>query len=162
MTDDDFDTDIRVVIGADHAGVEMKADLVEWLGERGVSVRDLGTDDDASVDYPNFAARVAHHVADGDADRGLLVCGSGIGMSIAANKVPGVRAAVVSNPVQSRLARSHNDVNTLCLGQRLIGRDMARECVWTFLTTAFEPGDDGRHRRRIQGIERLERSATSS
>lgn len=147
---------VDVAIAADHAGLTMKADLVDWIGERGPVVRDLGPADADSVDYPDFAARVARQIAGARARHGVLVCGSGIGMSIAANKIDGVRAVVVTNPVQARLARRHNDANVLCLGERLTGRDMARECVAAFLDTPFEPGDDGRHRRRVRRIHELE------
>lgn len=150
---------VDIAIAADHAGLSMKADLVDWLGERGDVVRDLGPADADSVDYPDFAERVARQVAGKRARRGILICGSGIGMSIAANKVDGIRAAVVTNPVQARLSRQHNDLNVLCLGERLTGRDMARECVAAFLATAFEPGDDGRHQRRIRRIHALEPAA---
>jgi acyl carrier protein len=147
---------VDVAIAADHAGVNLKADLVDWLTARGCEVRDLGPADAQSVDYPDFASRVANQVKKKVARKGILVCGSGIGMSIAANKVDGVRAAVVCNPLQARLARQHNNLNVLCLGERLIGSDMARECVAAFLDTPFDPGDDGRHRRRVGRIHELE------
>ena len=151
-----------VVVAADHAGVAMKADLIDWVEGRGVDVRDLGPADTKSVDYPDFAARVARQVGTDRVESGILICGSGIGMSIAANKVDGVRAAVVTNPVQARLARRHNNANVLCIGARLTGRDMARECVATFLDTSFEAGDDGRHRRRVRRIHELERATGSN
>ncbi len=152
----DPSTDLDVALGADHAGVTMKNDLADWLQQRGASVQDMGPGDTSSVDYPDFAARVASAVAKGSARRGILICGSGIGMSIAANKVDGIRAVVVTNPLQAQLARRHNDANILCIGQRLTGPDMARECVSTFLTTPFDPGDDGRHQRRVNRIISLE------
>lgn len=148
--------DIDIVLASDHAGVNMKADLVDWLSSKDLNVRDLGPADGQSVDYPDFAGRVAHYVATGKAPRGILICGSGIGMSIAANKVHGIRAALVTDPVHARLARQHNDANVLCLGERMTGRDMARESVQAFLDTPFEPGDDGRHRRRVGRIHDLE------
>ena len=147
---------VDIAIAADHAGLDMKADLVAWLRERGSTVRDLGPADAQSVDYPDFAARVARQISSGKANQGLLICGSGIGMCIAANKFPGVRAAVVLNPTQAELARRHNDANILCLGARLSGRDMARHSVATFVDTPFDPGDDGRHRRRVRRIHELE------
>ena len=153
---------VDVAIAADHAGLQMKADLIDWLRDQGKTVRDLGPADAQSVDYPDFASRVARQVAAGQASRGILICGSGIGMSIAANKVDGVRAAVVSMPMQARLAREHNDANVLCLGQRIIGRDVARAAVKAFLETPFEPGDDGRHRRRVRRIHELEASSPAS
>lgn len=145
-----------LAIASDHAGTDLKADLIQWLRAQNVEVRDLGPAEGQAVDYPDFAARVAQQVAAKKAEKGILICGSGIGMSIAANKVQGVRAAVVLNPVQARLGREHNDLNVLCLGQRLIGPDMARECVKAFLDTPFEPGDDGRHQRRVRRIHDLE------
>lgn len=148
---------VSVAIASDHAGVGLKADIIEWLTAQKVEVRDLGPAEGQSVDYPDFALRVAQQVAAGRAEKGILICGSGIGMSIAANKIPGVRAAVIANPVQAQLGREHNDLNVLCLGQRLTGPDMARACVRAFLDTAFEPGDDGRHQRRVRRIHDLER-----
>ncbi|WP_347342240.1 ribose 5-phosphate isomerase B [Lujinxingia litoralis] len=145
-----------MAIASDHAGTELKAELNEWVGSHSHTVRDLGPSDGSPVDYPDFAERVARVVARGEARFGILICGSGVGMSIAANKVAGIRAVLVSNPVQARLARQHNDANVICLGARLSGSDMAKACVEAFLTTAFDPGDDGRHRRRVARITELE------
>ena len=150
---------VDVALASDHAGLNMKADLVDWLRTADRVVRDLGPADTQAVDYPEFAGRVARQVASHKAMRGILICGSGIGMSIAANKVAGIRAVVVTNPVQAKLARRHNDVNILCIGERLTGRDMARECVQAFLDTPFDPGDDGRHQRRVRRIHNLEDSS---
>ncbi len=143
---------VDIALASDHAGVELKDDLVHWLQQRGEVVRDLGPADTTSVDYPDFAARVASAVASGRAHRGILICGSGIGMSIAANKVAGIRAVVANNSLQAELSRRHNDANILCLGQRLTGPDLARDCVRSFLATSFDPGDDGRHQRRVNRI----------
>lgn len=141
-----------IAIASDHAGVQLKAALVDWLRDDGFALRDLGPTTRQSVDYPDFAQRVAHSVATGKAKQGILICGSGIGMSIAANKFDGIRAVVAANDLQARLSRQHNNANVLCLGERLTGIDMARACVRAFLKTPFEPGDDGRHQRRVQKI----------
>jgi ribose 5-phosphate isomerase B len=135
-----------VVIAADHGGVEMKRLLVAELESRGYSVLDLGTDSDASVDYPDCAQELALAIIGGRATRGVLVCGSGIGMSIAANRFPDIRAALVHDNLTARLCRQHNDANVLCLGARIIGPDVARDCLAAFLETKFE-GD--RHARRV-------------
>src|SRR5690554_414925 len=151
---------VQVAIASDHAGVELKSALVDWLGARGVSLRDLGPYDAQSVDYPDFARILGEEVARGDAQKGVLICGSGVGVSIAVNKVAGIRAALVTEPLTAGLARRHNDANVLCLGARIIGEEMARACVQAFLDEAFEPGDDGRHQRRVDKIARLGESST--
>lgn len=144
---------LRIALGADHAGVELKDELARLLDERGIAYTDFGTHSTESVDYPDFAVDVARAVAAGDYDRGLLVCGSGIGMAIAANKVPGIRAAAVTERESARLSRSHNDANVLALGARLTSPEVAREIVATFLDTAF---DGGRHQRRIDKLTQLD------
>ena len=153
---------LRIALGADHAGVVLKDSLARLLDERGIAYKDFGTHGSDSVDYPDFAADVAHAVAAGDYDRGLLVCGSGIGMAMAANKVPGIRAAVVTEAESARLSRSHNDANVLALGARLMPPDVAGDIVSAFLDTPFE---GGRHQRRIDKLTQLdfatpERNAT--
>ena len=153
---------VDVAIASDHAGLNLKAALVDWLRARGKVVVDLGPGSTQSVDYPDFAARVSRSVTEGTALQGVLVCGSGIGMSIAANKVPGVRAVVVANPLQAKLSRQHNDAKILCLGERLTGVDMATECLQAFLSTPFDPGDDGRHQRRVRKISDLHSPSESS
>jgi ribose 5-phosphate isomerase B len=135
-----------VAIAADHGGVEMKRLLVAELESRGYSILDLGTDSDASVDYPDYAQELALAIIGGRATRGVLVCGSGIGMSIVANRFPDIRAALVHDNLTARLCRQHNDANVLCLGARIIGPDVARDCLAAFLETKFE-GD--RHARRV-------------
>ena len=137
---------MRIALSADHAGVELKDALVAWLGEAGHDLLDLGTHGTASVDYPRFGALLADALADGRADRGITVCGSGIGVAIAANRNPACRCAQVSEPVSAAFARSHNDANAIALGARLIGIEMAKACVTAFLTTDFE---GGRHQRRV-------------
>lgn len=138
-----------VAVGADHAGVALKNKLKEELVHKGYSVLDLGTETEDSVDYPDYAQAVAEAVAQGRAARGLLVCGTGIGMSIAANRHPGIRAAVVRCGEETTLARAHNDANVLCLGARITTEHVARHCLDVFLETKF---DGGRHARRIQKL----------
>jgi ribose 5-phosphate isomerase B len=144
---------MRIALGADHAGVVLKDDLARLLAERGEAFTDFGTTGSDSVDYPDFAATVAQAVASGAYDRGLLVCGSGIGMAIAANKVAGIRAAVVTDTESARLSRSHNDANVLALGARLTTPHVARVIVNIFLDTPYE---GGRHQRRIDKISALD------
>lgn len=150
---------MRIAIGADHAGVGLKDALLAVLDERGVPYTDFGTHGSDSVDYPDFAATVARAVASGDYDRGLLVCGSGIGMSIAANKIAGIRAAVATEVESARLSRSHNDANVLALGARLTPEPAAREILTTFLDTPYE---GGRHQRRVDKIAALDHLPTGS
>ena len=135
-----------IAIASDHAGFALKGDLVPFLREAGHDVLDLGPDSDASVDYPAYGARLAAAIADGKATHGIAICGSGIGIAIAANRNPACRCAQVSEPVSAGFARSHNDANAIALGARLIGIEMAKACVTAFLTTPFE---GGRHQRRV-------------
>ncbi len=137
---------MRIALSADHAGYELKDALVAWLREAGHETIDLGTNGPDSVDYPEFGARLATAIASGEADRGIAVCGSGIGISIAVNRNPACRCARVDDPLSAALAREHNDANVLALGARLIGHDMARACVAAFLGTEFS---GGRHQRRV-------------
>ena len=139
-------TQRTIALGADHAGFSLKSKVKDWLADAGWAVRDLGTDGPDSVDYPDFGKAVAEAVAGGEADLGIVVCGSGIGISIAANRVPGARAANCTSGLMARLARQHNDANILSLGERLVGEEVARDCVNEFLTTEFE---GGRHQRRV-------------
>jgi ribose 5-phosphate isomerase B len=144
---------VRIAIGADHGGVALKQRLVDELEAAGHAVADHGTHGTESVDYPDVAAVVARAVAAGTADRGVLVCGSGIGVSIAANKVTGVRAALVHDVTTARLSRAHNDANVVCVGERTIGADVAVEAVRVWLDTPF---DGGRHERRVAKISALD------
>lgn len=144
---------MRVAIGADHAGVQLKQTLVQVLAEAGATVADHGTSSTESVDYPDFARLVADDVATGRADRGILVCGSGVGMAIAANKVPGIRAAAIGDEDGARLAREHNDLNVLTLGARVTTPDQAARIVHVFLDTPFA---EGRHVQRVDKIRALE------
>jgi len=140
----------RIALGADHGGYEQKQSLKTWLAGRGYSVKDLGTDSTASVDYPDYAHIVAKLVKKGEADFGILVCGTGIGMAIAANKVSGVRAACVTTVDFARLARQHNDANVLCLSGRFVDDATNKNIVDAFLTTTFE---GNRHTRRVAKLE---------
>jgi ribose 5-phosphate isomerase B len=137
---------MRIALSADHAGFDLKDQLAAWLAEAGHEIIDLGTNSSDSVDYPDFGARLGEALASGRAERGIAVCGSGIGIAIAVNRNPGCRCAQVNEPLSARLARSHNDANAIALGSRLIGPEMARACVEAFLSTEFE---GGRHQRRV-------------
>ena len=143
---------MRIAIASDHAAFTLKAELAAWLGELGHEVNDLGPDGIESVDYPDYGYRLAEEIAAGRADYGVALCGSGIGISIAANRHPACRAALVSEPLSARLAREHNDANVLALGGRLVGADMARACVAEFLGTDFA---GGRHQRRVDQLSQL-------
>jgi ribose 5-phosphate isomerase B len=143
-----------IVIASDHAGVDLKGQIVALVGEAGHEVRDLGPADTASVDYPDFAHAVAMAVAAGDAEHGILICGTGIGMSLAANRHPRVRAALCHDAFTAEMARRHNDANVLCIGARSTGPGVADQIVRIFLDTAFE---GGRHQRRVEKIEREDR-----
>jgi ribose 5-phosphate isomerase B len=142
-----------IALGADHAGYELKQILSQWLSEQGHLVSDFGTHSTASVDYPDIAAAVARAVRVGAAERGLLVCGSGVGMAIAANKVAGIRAAVAGDVVTARLCREHNDTNVLALGARAVSREAALAIVHAWLETAFA---GGRHARRVEKLDVLD------
>ncbi|MBR5930783.1 MAG: ribose 5-phosphate isomerase B [Lachnospiraceae bacterium] len=142
----------RIAIGSDHAGFEMKEILKQHLIDRGYSVTDVGTFSDASCDYPDYAVEVANRVVAKEADKGVLICGTGIGMSMAANKVPGIRAAVVGDAFSAEATRSHNDANVLCMGARVIDVEKAREFLDIFLDTPFSEGEN--HIRRIGKLER--------
>ena len=136
-----------VAIGSDHAGFALKTQLKSDLEAGGYTVIDLGTNGPESVDYPDFGFAVGEAIASGKAEMGVLVCGSGIGISIAANRNPAVRAAVVTNSLTAKLARQHNDANVVCFGERLVGSEVARDAMKAFLETAFE---GGRHARRVE------------
>lgn len=144
---------MRVALGADHAGVALKDALKPELDALGVSYEDFGTHGSGSVDYPDFAAAVAQSVSDGRCERGILVCGSGIGMAITANKVAGIRAAALGDVTAARLSREHNDLNVLALGARATALPLALEIVGTFLATAFA---GGRHSDRVKKLHAVE------
>ena len=141
---------MRVVLAADHGGVQLKNHLAERLREHGHSVSDLGTHDDSSVDYPDFAHAVATSISSESADRGILVCGTGQGMAMSANKVEGVRAGVVSDVFSARMIVEHNNAQVLCLGARVLGTSLAESLVDAFLEAQFE---GGRHQRRVGKME---------
>jgi ribose 5-phosphate isomerase B len=140
---------MRIALTADHAGFEMKDQLADWLRADGHEIVDLGTNGPESVDYPRYGAILADALADGRAERGITVCGSGIGVAIAANRNPACRCAQVSEPLSAALARKHNDCNAIAIGARLIGMEMAKACVTAFLTSDFL---GGRHQRRVDQL----------
>ena len=143
---------MRIALAADHAGYVLKDELAAWLRGAGHEVQDLGTNGPDSVDYPHFGTRLADAIASGQAERGVVVCGSGIGISIAVNRNPACRCARVSEPLSAAMAREHNDANVLALGARLIGNDMAKACIEAFLGTDFA---GGRHQRRVVQLSQL-------
>lgn len=144
----------KVIAGSDHAGLALRGEAVRVAKAQGFEVEDLGPFSGESVDYPDYAQRVAEAVASGRARLGLLVCGTGIGMSIAANKVRGIRAAVCTTELEARMARAHNDANVLCIGERVVGAGLGAAIVAAFLR---EPFEGGRHARRVEKIAALEK-----
>jgi len=141
--------DTMIAIASDHAGYPLKDELRRQLEDAGYDVLDLGADGEESVDYPDFGYALAGALKDGKAGRGVLVCGSGIGISIAANRHPEIRAALVHDALGARMARLHNDANVICFGGRMIGADVAKDCLRVFLDTPFE---GGRHARRVDKL----------
>ncbi len=144
---------MKVAIGCDHAGLTLKNAVIEHLKQRGFEINDCGTYDSASCHYPVFAQKVAEAVTSGDAEKGILVCGTGVGMSMAANKIKGIRAACVSDCFSAEATRAHNDANIVCFGQRVVGEGLAFKIVDTFLDTKFE---GGRHQIRIDMVNELD------
>ena len=145
---------MKIAIGCDHAALKLKNDVVEKLKKEGYEVEDFGIHEQKSVDYPDYALPVAEAVASGKADKGILICGTGIGMSIAANKVKGIRCALCSDTFSAHATREHNDANILAFGERVVGEGLAMDIVDTFLKTPFS-GDD-RHVKRIAKISAIE------
>jgi RpiB/LacA/LacB family sugar-phosphate isomerase len=145
---------MRIALAADHAGFEMKRDLAGKLAKDGHEVLDLGTHSSAAVDYPDYAEAVADLLRQGQADRGIIVCGSGAGVSIAASKFPGIRAAVAHDVYTAHQAVEHDDMNVLCLGARIVGREVAREIVRAFVSAQFT-GEE-RHVRRLHKVKAIE------
>jgi ribose 5-phosphate isomerase B len=143
---------MKISLACDHGGLELKLAIKAHLEAQGHEIQDFGTHDHASCDYPDYAAPAARAVADGTCERGILVCTTGIGVSIVANKIHGVRCALLSDPVSARLTRQHNDTNMMALGQGMVGEKLALEIVDTWLNTSFE---GGRHQRRVDKIEAL-------
>jgi ribose 5-phosphate isomerase B len=150
---------MRIALGADHAGYELKDKIRDHLRSRGIDVRDQGTNSGDSVDYPDYARLVGYDVSQGRADLGILVCGSGIGMAMAANKVPGIRAAGVSSEYEAQMSREHNDSNVLTLGARILNADQALKIVDTWLAATFA---GGRHQRRVEKIGAIEEEADNT
>ena len=148
---------MKIAIGNDHVGVELKHHLIKYLTDKGHELVNFGTDDPASNHYPIFAQKVANAVVSGECERGILICGTGLGISIAANKVKGVRCALCSEPVSAALARQHNDANIVAMGARTIGPVMAEGIVDVFLNTGFL---GGRHATRVGMFERIEKGET--
>ena len=147
---------MRIAIGSDHRGFPLKQAIVPLLTELGHQFQDMGCYDRDSVDYPDVAEKVAEAVAKGESDCGVLICATGIGMSISANKVPGIRAALCSDPISARMTRQHNDANILCMGGEMIGELLAKEIATVYLSSEFE---GGRHARRVGKIRRLENTS---
>jgi len=143
---------MKIALSADHAGVDLKDALAAYCAALGHEVLDLGTHGDESVDYPDFGRRLADAIRDRRAERGIAVCGSGIGISIAVNREPACRCALVNEPLSAKLSRQHNDANVLALAGRLTGPDLAKACVDAFLSTEFE---GGRHQRRVDQLTAL-------
>ena len=146
-----YGTTMRIAIASDHAATDLKASLAEWLMDEGHEVADLGPEPGESVDYPDYGYKLAEVVAEGTAEYGIALCGSGIGISISVNRHPHVRCALVSEPLSAALSREHNNANVIALGARLTGIEMAKSCVATFLNTEFADAEDpdGRHQRRV-------------
>jgi len=148
-----------IVVGSDHGGYELKQTVLEVLRQRGIECADYGTDGPDSVDYPDFAAKVAGAVSAGEADRGVLICGTGIGMSISANKFPGVRAALVHDEFTAQMSKEHNNANILVMGGRVLSLDQGKKFVEIWLDTQFE---GGRHQNRLDKISAIEQEVAKS
>ena len=140
---------MKIAIASDHAALDLKTELAAWLREQGHDVADLGPAATDSVDYPDYGYKLAGHLAAGHAERGIALCGSGIGIAIAMNRNPAVRCAQVAEPLSAKFARTHNDANAIALGARIIGPEMAKACVAAFLAADFE---GGRHTRRVEKL----------
>lgn len=147
---------MKIAMGNDHAAVEMKQEIMAYLREKGYEVLNLGTDSSESCDYPLYGEKVGQAVASGEVDLGIAICGTGIGISLAANKVPGIRAAVCSEPYSAKLSRMHNDTNVLCFGARVVGTELAKMIVDEWLSAEFL---GGRHQRRVDMIMAIEKEA---
>ena len=145
---------MKIAIAADHGGFELKDSMVEYIKSLGNEVMDLGTNSADSVDYPDYAKKVCEEIQQGNSDFGILICGTGIGMSLAANKFEGIRAACVSDVYSAKMSRNHNNANVLCIGARVIGDEVAKLIIKTFLENEFEAG---RHQRRVDKIMAIEK-----
>ncbi|RKD21988.1 ribose 5-phosphate isomerase B [Caminicella sporogenes DSM 14501] len=144
---------MKIAIGSDHGGYNLKEAIKKHLEEKGIEYKDFGTNSTESVDYPEFGEKVAQAVKSGEFDRGIVCCGTGIGISISANKVPGIRCAVVSDTFSAEMSRLHNDANILALGERVVGKGLALKIVDVWLEAEFE---GGRHERRVNKIKEIE------
>jgi ribose 5-phosphate isomerase B len=142
-----------IAIGCDHAGFQYKEEIKSYLEDKSLQVKDYGTYSEESVDYPDFGIAVGRAIADGECDKGLLICGTGVGISISANKVRGIRAVVCSEPFSAKLSRQHNDSNVLAMGSRVVGIELAKMIIDTWLETEFE---GGRHKRRVDKINEFD------
>ena len=142
-----------IALGCDHGGYELKQEIKKYLDEKGIEYKDYGCDSLDSVDYPVYAKKVAHAILDGECEKGILICGTGLGISLAANKVKGVRAAVCSEPFTAKMSRAHNNCNILAFGARVVGAELAKMIVETWLDTEFE---GGRHQRRVDMLMDIE------
>lgn len=145
---------MKIAIGADHAGYRLKDELLDFIKSLGHEVKDFGAFGPESVDYPDYATQVCEQVVSGDADKGILICGTGIGMTIAANKIPGIRCALVHDLFSAKATREHNDSNVLSMGERVIGPGVAQEIIRTWLETEFSEGE--RHKNRVNKVKLLE------
>ncbi|QNU66675.1 ribose 5-phosphate isomerase B [Ruminiclostridium herbifermentans] len=143
-----------IAIGSDHAGYLLKADIIKFLEEKGLQVKDFGTNSCNSVDYPDFGQAVAEAVSSKECEKGILICGTGIGISISANKVPGIRAALCTDSYMARMSRQHNDANILAIGERVVGPGVAFDIIETFLNTEFLGGRHGNRVNKISNIEK--------
>lgn len=144
---------MKIAIGSDHGGLNLKQDIIEFLSENNVAVQDVGTYTTDSVDYPDIAVKVTQAVTSGECERGIVICGTGIGISIAANKVKGIRAALCHDVFSAQMSREHNDANVLAMGERVIGKGLARMIVKTWLNAEFA---GGRHLRRVEKLNSIE------
>ena len=142
-----------IALGCDHGGYELKQEIKKYLDEKGIEYKDYGCDSLDSVDYPVYAKKVAHAILDGECEKGILICGTGLGISLAANKVKGIRACVCSEPFTAKMSRAHNDCNILAFGARVVGGELAKMIVDTWINTEFE---GGRHQRRVDLLMEIE------
>ena len=147
---------MNIAIGSDHAGYKLKLEIIKFLENKNITYKDMGTESDESVDYPEFASKVARGVVSNEFDRGILICGTGIGMSIAANKISGIRAALCHDVFSAKVTRFHNDSNILTMGGCVIGKDLAVEITKTWLESVFKGDTQPRHQRRIDKIKEIE------
>jgi len=144
---------VKIAIGSDHVGLELKKEIIDYLVEKGIEVKDFGTDSPERCDYPVYGYKVAMAVSSGEFDKGILICGTGVGMSLAANKVKGIRCVVCSEPYSALLSRKHNDTNILAMGARVVGAELAKMIVDCWINAEYE---GGRHQKRVEMIAQIE------